>query len=43
MGIYFTIMGLSLAFALLINMDKQPTSPTVALMNLIKSLGWGEG
>lgn len=43
MGIYFTIIGISLAFAIIIFMDKEPTSPTVVLMNVVKSLGWGDG
>jgi hypothetical protein len=43
MGIYFTIIGISLALGILISMDKAPASPYVKLMDLLKNIGIREG
>ncbi len=43
MTIYFIIIGISLGLGLLISIDKQPASPTIVFMNIVKALGLGEG
>ncbi len=43
MGIYFTLMGISMLLAILISINKQPTSPIIFIMDALKGLGLGLG
>jgi hypothetical protein len=42
MGIYFSVIAISLLLGILINIDKAPPSPNEIIVNFVKTLGLEE-